>query len=238
MSIIKKTLKHRRFQQFAIVATLLGILGAVVAWQLGLDAATLKSLWRDTEIYLRENPWALFLAIVFLPALPFPVSALLVAAGIVWRDNLLAACALALLALALNMTWTYWLAAYPGRRFVEKLISATSMRFPDLPHRDHVRLILILRLTPGIPLFVHNYVLGFLRTPFLYYLPLSLLLAGPIACGILITGGALFEGRVGLAFAGACLLIVGILVTKMLRTRLALKRAAEKEVEPDPAAEI
>jgi uncharacterized membrane protein YdjX (TVP38/TMEM64 family) len=122
-----------------------------------------------------------------------------------------------------------------------------------LPKNDHIRLILILRLTPGIPLFIHNYILGFFRTPFLLYLPLSLLLAGSIACGILLTGGAILQGKVGAAITGISLIVVGVLVIRILRAKLAKKPVTDHlpglaeppvplrdkpEPEPDPASEI
>ena len=239
MSIAKRLARDTRVRALVATATVLGVAGIVVAWKMGLDLAKLKQLWVDGEAFLKANPWSLFVAIVFLTGLPFPISALLVLAGLVWGATWWA-CLLALLALALNMTWTYWVAAYPARGVIEKVLANTSLRIPDLPKQDHVRLILMLRLTPGLPLFIHNYILGFLRTPFRLYLPLSLALSGPIAIGILLTGGALMEGKAGLAIAGLGIVVIAVLGTRMLRARLARKKItlAEAATQPDPAAEI
>ncbi len=230
MSIVKRLARDTRVRALVATATVLGVAGIVVAWKMGLDLAKLKQLWVDGEVFLKANPWSLFVAIIFLPGLPFPISALLVLAGLVWGANWWA-CLLALLALALNMTWTYWVAAYPARGVIEKVLANTSLRIPDLPKQDHVRLILMLRLTPGLPLFIHNYVLGFLRTPFRLYLPLSLALSGPISIGILLTGGALMEGKAGLAIAGLGIVVIAVLGTRMLRARLARKKPALAEAE-------
>ncbi|MEO8614657.1 MAG: hypothetical protein ABI600_05905, partial [Luteolibacter sp.] len=100
------------------------------------------------------------MALVILPGLPIPTSALLLTAGVVWRDQPMMACLLCLLALILNLTWTYWLAAGPARRLVEKMLAATGIQIPDLPRGDHLKLILVMKLTPGIPLFLQNYLLG------------------------------------------------------------------------------
>ena len=157
-----------------------------------------------------------------------------------------------LLALALNLSWTYFIAAYPARNLIEKILRNTTIKIPDLPKKDHLRLILILRLTPGIPLFIHNYILGFLRTPFKLYLPLSLFLSGGMCTGILLTSGALVQGKAGAAIAGVSLIVVAIVVTKMLRARMAKKAdpaahphltdppatLAEMADKPDPAADI
>ena len=230
MSIVQRLARDTRVRALVATATVLGVAGIVVAWKMGLDLAKLKQLWVDGEVFLKANPWSLFVAIIFLPGLPFPISALLVLAGLVWGANWWA-CLLALLALALNMTWTYWVAAYPARGVIEKVLANTSLRIPDLPKQDHVRLILMLRLTPGLPLFIHNYVLGFLRTPFRLYLPLSLALSGPISIGILLTGGALMEGKAGLAIAGLGIVVIAVLGTRMLRARLARKKPALAEAE-------
>ena len=230
MSIVKRLARDTRVRALVATATVLGVAGIVVAWKMGLDLAKLKQLWVDGEVFLKANPWSLFVAIIFLPGLPFPISALLVLAGLVWGATWWA-CLLALLALTLNMTWTYWVAAYPARGVIEKVLANTSLRIPDLPKQDHVRLILMLRLTPGLPLFIHNYVLGFLRTPFRLYLPLSLALSGPISIGILLTGGALMEGKAGLAIAGLGIVVIAVLGTRMLRARLARKKPALAEAE-------
>ena len=252
MEHLKKLLADKRVR----IALALGIIGfiatVVVAWKMGVTLAGLKQAWIDSRDFLLAHPWAMFVALVFLPGLPIPMSALLLVAGAVWGANV-KACLLMLLAMALNMSWTYWVAAGPARGFIEKVLANTKIRIPELPKNDHIRLILILRLTPGIPLFIHNYILGFFRTPFLMYLPLSLLLAGSIACGILVTGGAILQGRAGAAITGISLIVVGVLVIRVLRAKLARKPITEHqpglteppvplkdkaEAEPDPASEI
>ena len=252
MEHLKKLLADKRVRVAIAIGFVGFIVALIVAWKLGVTLAGLKQAWVDSRDFLIAHPWAMFLALVFLPGLPIPMSALLLVAGAVWGANL-KACLLMLLAMALNMSWTYWLAAGPARSFIEKVLVNTKIRIPELPKNDHIRLILILRLTPGIPLFIHNYILGFFRTPFLLYLPLSLLLAGSIACGILLTGGAILQGKVGAAITGISLIVVGVLVIRILRAKLAKKPVTDHlpglaeppvplrdkpESEPDPASEI
>ena len=253
MEHLKKLLADKRVRIAIALGAVGCILAVIVAWKMGVTMAGLKQALADSEQFFKTYPWAMFLALVFLPGLPIPMSALLVIAGKVWDKNALQACFLLLVAMALNMSWTYWVAAGPARRFIEKVLVNTKIRIPELPKNDHIRLILILRLTPGLPLFIHNYILGFFRTPFLLYLPLSLLLAGSIACGIMVTSKGLFEGKFGTAIIGISLIVVGVLVIRILRARLARKKVTEHlpgltdppaplkdkpESEPDPASEI
>jgi len=137
---------------------------------------------------------------------------------------------LCLLALSLNFSWTYWLAAKPARGVVEKLIAATSIKIPDLPRGDHLKLILVLRLTPGIPMFFQNYLLGFLRAPFLLYLAISILCIGITGSGIVLTGAGLSDGRLMPALTGVSLIVLGLVVTHLIRGWLAKRKMVAGEV--------
>ena len=107
MKMIRKILSDRRVRILLGVMLVAMTVGSVVAWKMGVDLASLKEMWKTTEAYLKQHPLALFLALVILPGLPIPTSALLLTAGVVWREQPIMACLLCLLALILNLTWTY-----------------------------------------------------------------------------------------------------------------------------------
>jgi uncharacterized membrane protein YdjX (TVP38/TMEM64 family) len=200
---------------------ILGLLG----WRLGLDLTVLKGYWAELNAYLVENPVALFVALVILPGLPIPASALLVTAGVVWRAQPVMACGLAFFAIALNVTWTYWLAAGLARNLVEKMLSKTKIAVPELPKGNHLKLILILKLTPGIPFFFANYLLGFLRAPFALFLPISLLSNGIIGSGIVLGGAGLADGNLKLAKWAILLVGVGVVLIQLVRRWLGRSKA-------------
>ena len=220
MDALKKILSDRRFHRLAGLGLLLGAAAMLLAWRMGVDLAMLKAGWLRAEAFLRERPWWLFAGLVILPGLPVPTSALLVLAGTVWSDRPVAACAICLVAIALNMSWTYWLAARPGRGLVEKLLAAGTLRVPELPRGNHLRLLLVLRLTPGVPLFFQNYLLGFFRVPFALYLPVSLACSGLIACGIVLSGAGVAGGNFMPAITGAGLIVVGLLLVQWVRAKM------------------
>jgi uncharacterized membrane protein YdjX (TVP38/TMEM64 family) len=225
MARLQKILSDRRLHRLAGGLLVLGVGAGLLAWKMGLDGAALQAAWRQAEIFLMERSWLLFAGLVVLPGLPVPTSALLFLAGTVWRERPVAACAVCLVAMALNMTWTYWVAARPGRGVVEKLLAATTLRVPELPRGNHLRMILILRLTPGLPLFLQNYVLGFLRVPFRLYLPVSMGCTGLIACGVVLSGAGVAKGNLTPILTGVALIVVGLLVVQMIRQRLPGKSA-------------
>jgi uncharacterized membrane protein YdjX (TVP38/TMEM64 family) len=161
----------------------------------------------------------LFAALVVLPGLPVPTSALLFLAGTVWKDRPVMACALCMVAMALNMTWTYWFAARPGRKWVEKLILSADIRIPESPFGGHLGFLFLLRLTPGFPLFLQNYLLGFFRVPFRLYLIVSLCCTGMISCGVVLSGAGIADGNLKPLLAGLGLIVVGLLFVRWLRRR-------------------
>jgi uncharacterized membrane protein YdjX (TVP38/TMEM64 family) len=220
MELLKTILKDRRFHRLAGVGVVLGLGALALAWQMGVDVAMLKDGWMRSEAFLRHRPWWLFGALVILPGLPVPTSALLLLAGTVWRDRPLMACAICLLAIALNMTWTYWVAARPARGLVEKLLAAGSWRIPAMPHGNHLRFILLLRLTPGFPLFVQNYLLGFFRVPFRLYLTASMACSGLIVCGVVLSGAGVAGGNFMPAITGVALIVVGLVVVQWVKAKM------------------
>ncbi|MGJ8642796.1 MAG: TVP38/TMEM64 family protein [Luteolibacter sp.] len=221
MEILKKLLRDRRFHRLAGVMLVLCVGAALLAWKLGFDASILKAAWKDTESFLVLHPWLLFAGLVILPALPIPTSALLLLAGTVWRERPLMACAVCLLAMALNMSWTYWLAAHLGRGLVVKLISMMGFGIPELPKGNDLRAILLIRLTPGFPFFLQNYLLGFFRVPFRLYLLVSMLCNGLFTVGIVLSGVGLGDGKIVPVLSGLGLIVLGVLVTQWVRSWLA-----------------
>jgi uncharacterized membrane protein YdjX (TVP38/TMEM64 family) len=220
MDVLKKIVSDRRFHRLAGAGVVLGAGALLLAWRMGVDGAVLKAAWKNAERFLAHHPWWLFAGLVVLPGLPVPTSALLILAGTVWRDRPVVACAICLAALVLNMSWTYWVAARPGRGLVEKVLASGTMRIPVLPKDNHLRAILLLRLTPGVPLFFQNYLLGFLHVPFRLYLPLSLACSGMISCGIVLSGAGVAGGNLTPVITGVALIVVGLMAVQMIRQKL------------------
>lgn len=196
------------------------LLAAFAAWKSGVDLAFVADNWKKFQELLRQNPWVLFSALVILPGLPVPTSALLIIAGLVWGDQPVSACLYCLVALILNLTWTYWLAAGPAREVVGRMLSLLGITVPEVPAGDHLKLILILKLTPGIPLFFQNYMLGFLRAPFRLYLPVSILCNGIIGTGIVLSSVGIGGKTMMPALSGISLVVVGVVIVRTLRKKL------------------
>jgi uncharacterized membrane protein YdjX (TVP38/TMEM64 family) len=213
----------RRTHRLAGVLFILGAGAALLAWRLGLDEVQLKAAWHGMENFLMERPWLLFVGLAVLPGFMVPTTALLILAGTVWSDHPVTACAVSLVATTLNMSWTYWVAARPGRGLAEKLLAATAVQIPALPLGNHLRMILIVRLTPGVPLFLQNYVLGFFRVPFRLYLPVSIGCNGLFTIGVVLSTAGVANGNVLPLLSGVALVALGLVVVQWIKAKI-LKR--------------
>ncbi|MCU0780648.1 MAG: VTT domain-containing protein [Akkermansiaceae bacterium] len=207
-------------------AACVAVVAAVVAWRCGVGPAELRGAWVALEHWLAAHPVWLVVALAVLPGLPLPSSALLVAAGVVWREHPLAGCAAAVGAMAVCQVWTYGFAAGPGRWLVARMIEDGGFGLPVVRAENHVRLVLILRLTPGMPFFVQNFALGLLHVPLRVYLPVSLLCNAPWVCGLVLTGAGLGGGNLLPLLGGVSLIVFALVLTHALRLWLSRRKSA------------
>lgn len=214
----------------------LGFLGVcAVAYVLlalfDFDLAEIKAhLHSLIGLVAQVHPSVLLLAIAILPCIGFPVSPLLVAGGLAYGIPI--GLTLGFVGIFLNNALAYLLAAYPLRRFIEGLIHTRGWKIPSIPKSEETRVIIVLRITPGIPLPMQNYILGLARVPFLKCMILSILAQGLAIIAFVVTGGSLFEGSWGLIVLGVILIVVMMLVAKtaynMYGTKINLKAEPEE----------
>lgn len=238
VNALRKLWREPRFHAVVWSAAALAAAAVIWAWQAEVDLDTLKSLGLEIIERARQSPFWLFAAIAILPALPVPASPFLILAGVVFapRFGLAGSVALALLALAINMTWTYWLAAGPGRNAVDKLLRFLELELPALSRGNAVRLTLLLRVTPGIPFFLHNLILGFLRVPFRIYLPISLATTCLFTTGFVVFGESITSGRGKLALLAISLMLTAAVLASILRSHMA-RKSEQLRQSPEPTAD-
>ncbi len=176
----------------------------------------LQILKQQVTDYGELHPGLLFAGIVVLPAFGFPASALLLLAGIVWGSNP-ASCAIALGAIFLNIIVTHSFAAGPGKQIISRFLGARLKPWERFSAADHAKVTWLVRVTPGIPLFVQNYLLGFLGIPLRQSLLVALPVTGLYVCGFVLTGGAIFDGTWGLAITGVCLVAAAAFAARLMR---------------------
>ena len=217
------------------IVGLAAVVGAVVLATLvvgGVGFEELSGAARAVHDWLAVRPVVLFVALAVLPAFAVPVSPLLVLAGFVYREapGGAAAVALPVLAIWANIAWTYAVARI-ARGWFRGLVEGFGYAVPEASPGSRIPLIVVVRITPGFPLCLQNYLLGLLAVPalphFLISLPIQGFYAGAIAAG----GGALLRGDWAIALgAGALLVGFSLLVREVRRRRAACTDGCADEV--------
>jgi uncharacterized membrane protein YdjX (TVP38/TMEM64 family) len=167
----------------------------------GLAASFDLIPWRYLITTLRESiadhPLLYFLGLVILPGLGLPSTPLFLLAGVVLAPILgfWGTAAVVTAALGLNILWTHLLAAGPGRRGAAWLIERKNLELPSLSEDNRLMILILIRLSPWIPLPLQNYAIGLSGVP----LSLNLLIGVPAqaiyAVIFLLFGEALYEGK-------------------------------------------
>jgi uncharacterized membrane protein YdjX (TVP38/TMEM64 family) len=201
-----------------VIGILLIGLCLLLAWKQGW-IVNIINLRDPILVWCRANPIALFAAIAILPSFAFPVSPLLILAGVVWGANL-HSCGLALAAVLINITWSHLLAAGVGRTIIQKLLGKYWEAWSKKSTPADWRLTCILRITPGIPLCFQNYLLGLLGVRLRDSLLIAIPTTGLYVCGFVLTGGAIFEGQTGLLVLGISILIAASLTLKLILKKI------------------
>ncbi len=209
------------------VVLCLVVLAGLVVYFVGIDWDFEDFLFRVRDL----GPVPFFLALTLLPAIGFPTTPFFLLAGAafgVWISVVGS-----ILAQGLNLILCYWLATRYLRGFLERLISRTRYRIPQVKKEHFVKVTLLIKITPGPPNFLKTYILGLAGIPFGIFFLISLPTSVGYGIGIIVVGDSLLEGNTGQAILGVGILVVLGVGLKMLRDYL-LRRKVTR-ASPGPA---
>jgi uncharacterized membrane protein YdjX (TVP38/TMEM64 family) len=194
-----------------------------------LRGANPRELFERGMAFIRgAGPAVFFTAEALLPAAGVPVLAFVLTAGPIFGDQLGMGLtvALSVIAITVNMVVTYFLARRALRPLLEKLITRLGYKLPQVDAGDVTDLVMILRLTPGIPFCVQNYLLGLAEMPFAKYILISCLISCPQNAAIVLFGDALMKGKGKMLLIAGSLVAVAAVATHMARKHYARKKVA------------
>ncbi|MES2696130.1 MAG: VTT domain-containing protein, partial [Verrucomicrobiota bacterium] len=210
----------------AIALVIVAMVLQLVGWRVAYDE-TRRIVSLVADAIANAGPAVYFGAMAVLPAFGVPMAPFALGAGPLFGERLgfPTIILLGILALTLNLTVTYWLARRWLRPWLTRVLARFGYNIPQVGREDITDLIVLLRVTPGFPFFVQNYLLGLVDAPFLRYLVISCAIQWPINCGFMLFGDALSQGK-GKTIITAVLLIVALSVgTQFVRRHLAKKKA-------------
>lgn len=167
----------------------------------------------------QSPPLVFFGAMAILCTGPVPVSLFYVSAGPLFGTA--PALAWIAAALALNITLGHTAAGGLLRPAIEALLARRGLRIPRARNEGDERLLIVLvRITPGIPFFAQNLMLGVAGAGLLRTLVISLPIQMVFATGFVVLGRSAFEGDLGLAVLAIGLIVGGGIVARFVHRRL------------------
>lgn len=223
MSLPEAPAQKKKVPWLKLAAIAVALLAGAVMLLRGVD---FRSLIDTVMAEIRaQGPVVFFIAFALLPAFGFPVLAFALTAGPAFSEQLgmPTVVGFVLLAVTANFLLSYGLARRALRPVLEKLMTRFGYKLPEVEAGDAADLLMILRLTPGIPFFVQNYLAGLAEVPFRKYLLLSCLIVWPMNAAVVLFSDALIHGKGKVALTAAMALgAIGV------GTHLARKHYARK----------
>ncbi|MDI1249651.1 MAG: VTT domain-containing protein [Lacunisphaera sp.] len=208
--------------KLAVVAV--ALLGAAVLVARGLDLKALVA--QGLELIRHAGPVVFFGSMALLPALGAPLSPFALTAGSVFAPSLgmPLVIVLALTAVTFNIMFSYYLARRAFRPLLEKLVVRLGYTLPEVAAGDATDLIILVRVTPGLPFPVQNYLLGLAQVPVLKYAVISCAVQWSFNTAFILFGDALLHGKGKLALLGLCGLVALTVGTHLLRKHYGAKK--------------
>jgi uncharacterized membrane protein YdjX (TVP38/TMEM64 family) len=209
--------------KLAVVAAA-AIAGAVLVLR-GLDVG--EAIEQGMALIRRAGPVAFFLGMALLPAVGAPLTLFTIPAGEAFAPQMTlgGVIAVTLVAIALNLALTYWLAHRAFRPLLERWVTRYGYRVPRVSADNALTVALLVRLTPGPPFFLQSYILGLAAVPFRLYMIVSWLAVLPWAVGAVVLGRGILNGNFKVAAIGLGVIVVAIVVVQAVRRKLAKRES-------------
>jgi uncharacterized membrane protein YdjX (TVP38/TMEM64 family) len=165
------------------------------------------------------GPWAFFAAMATLPGLGVPMLAFSLTAVSAFGPQMGVGGVVAagLAAVAVNLAFTYWLASRALRPWLARILGKLGYRLPVVGSADMTDLIVLLRVTPGLPFFAQNYLLGLANAPVGPYLAISCAITFAQTTAFMLFGDALLRGRGRAGLLALSLLLALSAATHLIR---------------------
>jgi uncharacterized membrane protein YdjX (TVP38/TMEM64 family) len=192
---------------------------AAVVWLGPKAPAWREAIDRGIEWVRAAGPGAFFTAMAIVPA---PLWMFTVPAGEAFAGQLTlpGVIAAALVAIAVQIALCYGLARYALRPALEKLVRRFGYSVPRLTADTALNVALLVRLTPGPPLFLQCFLLGIAEMPFRLYMIVSWLCTVPWVIGGIVLGRGVLAGNFATVVVGISLLAAAAIAVRLLRRRI------------------
>jgi len=219
--MLKRLLSHKHALPLLGINLIIVVIAGICTWLYWEELSPLifeigNRFWSK----MRYFPAVIFFGLMaFLPLFPIPVSPFYLITGTIYGVGFSLAASAA--AIFVNLSLAHYLATSFLRPLINKIVSKYSYTVPQVYPTEYIKLSIVLRITPGIPYFLKNYLNSLAGVPFKPYILIAWPLEMLWALAFIVLGESAFEGSLGLALYSICLVIALILITKLIRERYA-----------------
>ncbi len=213
--------KKRLFKlcAFGVLCVALAALWTFFVWrdEITVMLAELGEFFRDGVKFLDGVPLICYSLVIFaLPIFFLPVTPVFIlAAARADESSYAVVLFFCLLGITANIVVSYFI----SRKFGVLLRSALSKRGVRVPEVPSYELVFLMRMIPGNPLAVQNYVLGAADVSFFKYVVVSLPIQYIQVAVYVYFGEGIFDGGISKIILGSSMLMVIAVVARMLEKR-------------------
>jgi uncharacterized membrane protein YdjX (TVP38/TMEM64 family) len=196
---------------FATFGAALGVVLAFVLLWLLWNRTSMQS-WTDAGVL------PFFVSMAALPAIGIPITPFFLAAGAAFGTRI--GVIGSLVALGANLTLCYWIARSGLKSRIARLMTRLGYVLPTVDANTRgIRFTLLVKLTPLLPAFAKNYLLGIVGVPFVPYWVLSMLITGAYGVAVLVLGESVLSHDVDRGLVLAVAIVVVPLAVWLWRRR-------------------
>ena len=227
-------IKRRRLKlaMFGLACIVLLLVWVFCFWRAEIIGylAEISRYFRDSVHFLEDVPLVYYsLVILILPIFFLPVTPVFVlAAARVESSSYIVVLFFCLLGVTANIVVSYFISRKFGVFLREKL-RRRGVNVPRIPSYEQYELTFLMRMIPGNPLAVQNYVLGAAGVSFFKYVVVSLPIQYLQVSAYVYFGEGIFEGGISKIILGSSILLVIGVIARMLDKRYGHKLKKNKD---------
>ncbi len=220
--------KRKKLPVLKLAVGAIVVVVAAVVMLRGVDVR--GAIDEGLEVIRGAGAVVFFTAMALLPAVGVPASVFTLTAGPVFGPKLgmPLVVVLSVAAMMFNIVMSYFLARRALRPLLEKVFSRLGYKVPEVAPEDMMDLSIVVRVTPGSPFPVQNYLLGMAGVPFGKYVLVAFIVQAIYTPAFVVFGDALLHGKGKMVMIAMSLLVVAAVATQWVRKRMAKKKAAVK----------
>lgn len=157
------------------------------------------------------------IAIIILPLFFLPCTPIyFLASSRVGEDNFIYVVLFCLAGVFINMAIAYFVSRYFGK-IVRKYLENRKTKIPKLLNFKDYEIVLLVRMVPGNPLAVQNYLLGLFNIPFATYMLVSILIQIVQVPVYVYLGDAVFSAKASQITLAVSLVLILAIFARMLK---------------------